>query len=173
MRDTNEKIVVPILKKIETNTSIFRKAERLQSKSSEPRTIAHVEKSPQRHILINCEAKGRQTRQSRRLRRFIKRGLPWKRLTKSVIDEESQVAIPVKRDSRGKFISRRSQTQDVDLDKSGGPYRAKRGGLATMAAFGMSVVKSRSSRQKEHALERQPVPPWGRCMTRNGDKGPV
>lgn len=153
MRDTNEKIVVPILKKIETNTSIFRKAERLQSKSSEPRTIAHVEKSPQRHILINCEAKRQTDAAVQTVTAVHQTRSVLEAASKKSVDEESQVAIPVKRDSRGKFISRRSQTQDVDLDKSGGPYRAKRGGLATMAAFGMSVVKSGVQGKKSIALE--------------------
>ncbi|MGV8059799.1 MAG: hypothetical protein AB2L12_17535 [Smithellaceae bacterium] len=121
MENTSEKIVVPILKKIESNTSMLRKFNSPVSVSQEKSATA---------VSVKQTSLSREKKSRTEAIKSEKR---------EVLTAEAKRVGPT-RNNKGRFVSsQKTHVQDVN-DDSGRP-QAKRGRLATLAAFGGHMAK--------------------------------
>jgi hypothetical protein len=135
MEETNNNIVVPILKKIESNTAQVRKAG------------STVHMSRERAKVVTAVAS-----------KATLPGSKGKSHSEAIKSEKTEIvtaeARPVNaRNSKGRFVSSKVKqpTQDVN-EESGGPH-AKKGRLSTLAAFALQMGKSSFKDKKGTMVE--------------------
>lgn len=154
IKDTSEKTIVPILKKIEANTSFLKKP---SSDKTVVKTVPAVGTFPKQRPILGHRSIIKNSENSLPMAEAVKISKSEVTDKKNITSNPKIVAVTADkelplRNAKGRFVSSKEKSQEATAESDNAPGK-ERGRLGTLAAFGVHMAKGGFNDKKGTMME--------------------